>query len=289
MIKVKLKRSQKLQEEKIRLLQKFKQELDKYKEYFWVFFDTETTGKKTATEQITEFAAIAVDANFSQTDQPAIYDSLHKKIFLRTGMEITTSKENPMDMSRAEIASMTRSGAPRNPKKAMRKGVQPFKKENFAEEKELCVLLDNFLKNLENTKKVVLVAHNARFDISFVKDAFKRNGLGDFKYPVIDTVKLARDFYVPLLRAGKEKELVSIYDKLFNQTEIDLIMKGDLSKRLAVLAGVLEIDATGWHSAIKDVQMLINVTKAMVSQIEKYGSAYDLEDKIKPRYNYGTR
>jgi DNA polymerase III alpha subunit (gram-positive type) len=283
MLKLHIKRKSLLEEEKKQLLQKLKEKFDQYKDYYWVFFDTETTGKEPATEQITEFAAIAVDADFSNYDESAIQDSLHKKVYLRQDMEIsdTTDPNDPRAMSRAQVASMTRAGAPKDPKKAMRKGVKPFSAEDFVEEAELCSLIDSFFKKLETNKKIVLVAHNARFDVGFVRETFKRNGLGDFNYPTIDTVRLAQDFYVPLLRLGKEQELVATYDKLFSQTEIETINKGSLSKKLGVLAKTLDIDAKGWHSAIADVKMLIDVTKAMFKQLETYGSSYEVEEKPK--------
>ncbi|MDN2661963.1 exonuclease domain-containing protein [Psychromonas sp. 14N.309.X.WAT.B.A12] len=40
----------------------------------------------------------------------------------------------------------------------------------------------------------VLVAHNARFDVGFLRNAFKQNHR-EFKYPVVCTVKLSREMY----------------------------------------------------------------------------------------------
>ena len=40
----------------------------------------------------------------------------------------------------------------------------------------------------------VVVAHNARFDVSFLRNAFKQNGV-EFKYPTVCTVKLSREMY----------------------------------------------------------------------------------------------
>lgn len=278
MIRINIKKNSLIEEDKVKILDKVKQNFDQYKDYYWVFFDTETTGTESGTEQITEFAAIAVDADFLNKSEPLIHDTLHRKVRLRADMKITKTSSGK-DLSRADVASMTKMGAPKDPRKAKIKGVQPFNPKDYVEEKEMCVLIDNFLKNLQSQKNVVLLAHNARFDVKFVKEAFARNGMGDFKYPVVDTINIARNYYIPLLRIAKDKDLVSVYDRLFNTTEIEMIMKGSLSKRLGHLAQVLDINAENWHSAIADVKMLIAVTKVIFNHLEKYGSSYEIEEK----------
>lgn len=45
---------------------------------------------------------------------------------------------------------------------------------------------------LEWTEGLPLVAHNAKFDISFVSSAMKKYNLGEFNYTVIDTLELSR-------------------------------------------------------------------------------------------------
>ena len=37
-----------------------------------------------------------------------------------------------------------------------------------------------------------MVAHNAKFDVSFIEMAYKKYNLGEFKNPVIDTLELSR-------------------------------------------------------------------------------------------------
>ena len=45
---------------------------------------------------------------------------------------------------------------------------------------------------LEWTGTCPMVAHNAKFDISFIEASMKRNNLGEFNYTVIDTMELSR-------------------------------------------------------------------------------------------------
>jgi len=71
---------------------------------------------------------------------------------------------------------------------------------------ELTEITDDMLKNCEDeetvTKKFLkwvdnlpMVAHNAKFDISFMKAACSKYNLGDFDYTVLDTMSMARMLY----------------------------------------------------------------------------------------------
>ncbi|MBQ6285426.1 MAG: PolC-type DNA polymerase III [Bacilli bacterium] len=68
---------------------------------------------------------------------------------------------------------------------------------------ELTMITDDMLKDAPDEKKVTkefldwagddpMVAHNAKFDISFIEASMKRNDLGEFKNTVIDTLELSR-------------------------------------------------------------------------------------------------
>lgn len=68
---------------------------------------------------------------------------------------------------------------------------------------ELTMITDDMLKDAPDEKKVTkeflewagdapMVAHNAKFDISFIEASMKRNNLGEFKNTVIDTLELSR-------------------------------------------------------------------------------------------------
>ena len=68
---------------------------------------------------------------------------------------------------------------------------------------ELTFITDEMLKGKDSEENVTrrflewagnlpMVAHNAKFDISFMKAAFNKYNLGDFDYTVLDTMSLAR-------------------------------------------------------------------------------------------------
>ena len=68
---------------------------------------------------------------------------------------------------------------------------------------ELTNITDEMLKDKDNEEAAVkrfiewfgdlpMVAHNAKFDVSFLEMAYKKYNLGEFKNPVIDTLELSR-------------------------------------------------------------------------------------------------
>ena len=68
---------------------------------------------------------------------------------------------------------------------------------------EVTNITDDMLKDKDNEENAVkrfikwfgncpMVAHNAKFDVSFLEMAYKKYGLGEFKNPVIDTLELSR-------------------------------------------------------------------------------------------------
>ena len=87
---------------------------------------------------------------------------------------------------------------------------------------ELTMITDEMVKGQENeetvTKKFMewtgnlpMVAHNAKFDISFIASAMKKYGLGEFKNTVVDTLELSRTLDQGYARHGLS-QLVKRYD-----------------------------------------------------------------------------
>ena len=87
----------------------------------------------------------------------------------------------------------------------------------------------------------VLVAHNADFDLDFLKAEFKNCGLNFPGYPVIDTLKLAR-------KSG-----------LFQ------------NNRLGNIAQELGISCAGWHRAMADTKMAEQIFYYFVNTLQKHG------------------
>ncbi len=87
----------------------------------------------------------------------------------------------------------------------------------------------------------VLVAHNADFDLSFLRAEFEACGIHLPPYPVIDTLKLAR-------KSGK-----------FTRN------------RLGIIAQELGISCEGWHRAMADTKMAEQIFYYFLTTLNKYG------------------
>ena len=87
----------------------------------------------------------------------------------------------------------------------------------------------------------VLVAHNADFDISFLQEEFSQCGMHFPKYPVVDTLKLAR-------KSGR-------FEK----------------NRLGFIAQQLGINCEGWHRAMADTKMAEQILYYFLRELSKQG------------------
>lgn len=86
----------------------------------------------------------------------------------------------------------------------------------------------------------VLVAHNADFDIGFLQEEFNQCGMHFPKFPVIDTLKLAR-------KSGR-------FEK----------------NRLGFIAQQLGISCQGWHRAMADTKMAEQIFYYFLQDLRKY-------------------
>jgi DNA polymerase III epsilon subunit-like protein len=233
--------------------------INKYKDYYWVFFDTETSGLKAEEDQLLEVAAIAVDADFYNSDQPAVAGQYHTKARLeqdtKAKIKAPHIPQRKGDLSKVDLLKMTRYGVPKD----------KFQDMKFDKEARVVKGFSEFLDNLAKTKPVLLVAHNADFDVGYMKEKARKYGLSNFEYEYIDTLKIVKEVFYPLLKVAQSKDLLGIFDRLKSQTHPFVLKKGDITARLGHIADALDVKAEGWHSAIFDIKMLIQVTRKIVN------------------------
>ncbi|MBR4355850.1 MAG: 3'-5' exonuclease [Elusimicrobiaceae bacterium] len=87
----------------------------------------------------------------------------------------------------------------------------------------------------------VLVAHNADFDLSFLRAEFESCGVNFPPYPVIDTLKLAR-------KSGQFER-----------------------NRLGLIAQQLGISCEGWHRAMADTKMAEQIFYYFLTTLNQHG------------------
>ena len=87
----------------------------------------------------------------------------------------------------------------------------------------------------------VIVAHNADFDVNFLRSEFAQCGMCFPPYPVIDTLKLAR-------KSGKFAK-----------------------NNLGCIAADLGINCAGWHRAMADTKMAEQIFYYFLTELNKHG------------------
>ena len=113
-----------LNEAKVNIVKELDQTLEQYKDFYWVFFDTETTGLSKEREQITEIAAWVVNFEFLTSEVKAL-DVFHSKVKL--GYRVKTRLKYPLsgplpagELSTTDVLKLTKYGMP-----SKRKGADP--------------------------------------------------------------------------------------------------------------------------------------------------------------------
>ena len=119
----------------------------------FIVLDTETTGLNTREDRITEIGCIKVDENLIEVDQYHQYINPEYKI--SSGAESVTGLTNDI-----------------------LKGYPTFKE-----------IQDNFLSFID---KDIIIAHNAKFDITIINSELRRNGKDILTNDFIDTLLLSR-------------------------------------------------------------------------------------------------
>ena len=132
------------------------------KENRYIVFDFETTGLyPNRGDSIIEIGAAVLNPN----DEPA-------RVKEKREMEIFGALIDPKRKLDKKITELT--------------GITDEMLEGMPSEEEKVKEFKEFIKDS------VLVAHNAKFDVSFLEAAYKKYGLGEFTNPVIDTLELSR-------------------------------------------------------------------------------------------------
>jgi len=281
-----------LDEQKINIANALNELLNKYKDRYWVFFDTETTGLSKEKEQILEVAAIIVDPEYLTKDVEPI-ETFHSKARLtrRLKTRLKHPLVNPLpagQLSTTDVLKMTKYGMPKK-----RKGADPYAAVygSIPMEDAPVVLkkFKGFLEKRNSEKPILLIAHNAKFDVEMTNQKLKEYGVPEMQFESLDTLVLIRGFFGPLLKIAakmeetdpnRKQELVDLFKTLNLKAYDKARERGDISSRLGHLVQALNIKDKGWHSAIADVKMLMEVMKEVVKIIRDNPSVEkDVSDK----------
>jgi DNA polymerase III epsilon subunit-like protein len=138
-----------------------------------------------------------------------------------------------------------------------------------------CPFIDNILdigevapmvQKIFNDPSRTVFIHNAKFDMKTIQARRKIHGLAPMKrFPVLDTVKIARLFFVPALIATENSpEAKKMLDGLLAKTKYK-----SYTVSLGKLASVLGVTMDKWHDAKADVQMLMEVLQKIIEFLKQ--------------------
>ena len=253
---------------------------DKLKDFgdnTWIFFDTETTGFKPESAQLTEIGAISAKPdNWQFTEVEAEQGIFYDKIKLNP--ETLAGFEASDDPNVKYPLELTRYGMPSDEYR------EKYPKGMPSEED----ILKQFVSYLESQLNPVLVAQNAEFDVNFIqKRADLYNIPVDMRaYPIFDTMMLIKLWHNSLI-----KTLADNGDERAQTILQALTMTGKfgdyVSASMGPVSKAYEISTDDWHNALADVKMMMGMTKAIFMALQA-SSDVDIS-KYQGRAAWGLR
>ena len=240
----------------------------------WIFFDTETTGlpKDVHKGQITEIAAVAVNPK-NWNEDAEILGEFNEKITL-----------NPDTLATIERQSSDPESRPANSREwTVEKALQTTQYHDWDREyKDEQDVIKGFIAFVQSFSDPVLVAQNASFDMKWI---FTRSETQMNRVPVIDTMRIMQLFLIPLLR--------TLRDEPHNDAEsgefLSAIKRGGrYSASQGVVAGAYGISTVNWHSALADVQMLMDLLEHVVHTLRS-GADIDIKGEHEKVASYQMR
>lgn len=250
-----------------------------------VFFDTEAAGREPNVSylQMTQLAAMAFDGNTMEpigefSEKAKLGHSLSSALNDPTSHGALSIEKNRQKYLKRYKDKKPPTGLPGYPTDAdiLNKAGFMHPKDVLAMTKydsspanmtegEVLLAFTAFLKRYPN---VVLIAHNATFDMKMVQTRLRKNHLPPLqRYPVLDTIDVSRYFFIPTLQAieSSDPQAKAYLEQLLSKTKFK-----SYSSSLGKLAGVFNIKAGGWHDAMEDIKMLFQLLSKFVEFLEKY-------------------
>jgi DNA polymerase III alpha subunit (gram-positive type) len=232
-----------------------------------VLFDTETVGLEPNTSyiQVTHIAAMAYDGStFNEVGEYS------KKVNIGPELDRALNDPNSPEAKHlgAERARHEKKykKADLHPRDALKMTGYDTPNAEKLDEKEALIEFEKFLEQFPN---VVILAHNATFDMKAIAARRRFHGLPPMKrYPVLDTVNISRFFFIPAMQALETNpEVKKVLDGLLAKTKYK-----SYSSSLGKLGQALGVKVDGWHDAKEDVKMLMQVLQKIVEFLKANAS-----------------
>lgn len=246
--------------------------IQKFKDHIWIFFDTETTGldAKLPHVQITQLAAIGYNTNaFLDNPEEVEGARFNMKIALQpetlSRKEQEDSGEIPSDnYSISNLLSMTRYYD------------EPFQPQSPAEVAQAFTDFIMNVKNLSPTGNIVLIAHNADFDVLMLNELYRRAGIVPPDATAIDSLAFTDIYFKPVLEYINTNNLSDEEDERIANAITLTNRKGKqyYASKLGNLVTGFNIEDKGWHEATADIAMSMDVLHKVIDYMHRKGVNY---------------
>jgi DNA polymerase III alpha subunit (gram-positive type) len=269
--------------------------IEQFKGKTLIFFDTETTGLEPnrSYEQITQIAAISINgddwsilgkyeekAHLGANVKQILNDPTIKKLVDKIKdpkfkiIDKLDDKKNLSDEAQSLIRNI-RNPISREYMKDYIRWVKKYKKHPTSledilgftrystgkpeservSEKEMLINFEKFVS--KHGDNIILVSHNAAFDMKVIETRRRENGLQRMKkYKVFDNLAFTRFFLIPLKVTLNDKEFL---DQITTKSKMQ-----PYSSSLGKVAQAMSINPSGWHDALADVDMMIQVMQEII-------------------------
>jgi len=247
-----------------------------YEDKLWVFFDTETTGLlyKEAHVQVTQIACVVYNIEgITEGKTPKQVETLNVKAAL------TQDVLNKIEQQDKENAGKELTDTE---KKRTVRGILDMNQ--YYEEgteyllmKDAIQQFDDFLKDMRSKSpsgEIVIIAQNSPFDVGVINTAYERLGLEVPDDKLWDTKAVLHTYLTPILRMidsdkGADPKDVKI---------INALRKGDkFSSSLGDVTKAFDVDNKGWHNALNDTRMTMDMLFAVINYVKAKQGKYKID------------
>jgi len=244
----------------------------------WVFFDTETTGLKYKEEQVqvTQIACAAYDVRgMTEGTEPKLLETFNKKIQLspQTLKYMEAQDEHIKSGGTVDYMSM----------RDILKMNQYFdESQDFLELADAIKDFNEFLGSMESKSEsgeIVIIAQNSPFDVGVINTAYERLKLSPPEYELWDTKAPLELYFVPIIEKIKDDPEASEEEKSIVTKLIKKNRKGKdyVSTSLGVVTAAFDLKDKGWHNALADVQMTLDLLMAVIRFVKDKKDKYSID------------
>ena len=262
---------------------KFLELIREHEKHLWVFFDTETTGLmyKEKHVQVTQIACVVYNIEGITEDQkPTKVDEFDVKLELeKDSLDMISTQDK-------EVEAGTFTGY---------KPIRDLLKMNQYEQGEKPIPMlagvkkfDSFLKKMREKSpsgEIVIIAQNSPFDIGIINTAYERLGLEVPDDELWDTKAPLELYLTPIIKMIKKDPEASDIDRKLGIDLTKISSKGGeyISTSLGVVTVAFNLEDKGWHNALADVQMTMDMLATIIKYVKEKQDTYKVDtSKVKP-------